>query len=664
MLCWHNIKHPEVINIGFLTLLFAGTTSIFSLKYSILNDTVKKFKQWSPSAGNHLIKNETSETLRNGTVVEIENVKRVTIHVPRHLKPVSEDQFGHYLAGLIDGDGHFSTQQQLVIVFNSLDVSLAYYVKERLGFGKVKKVKDKNAFILVIIARKSLEKVINLINGKIRTENKFNQIIINILNHDSYVEFKKTIQFRLNLNDDLNNHWLAGFSDADASFQIKVLNCINKVEVRLNFQIDQKKEIILLLIKTFLGGNIGYRKSQDTYTYSSSTYGTAKRIIKYFDNFNLQSRKHIDFLRWRKTYVRLCERLNLTHNPEKEYLSSLLVSRKFNKTIKNINLSPYNNRYYTTNIADSQYSPAIGEPSLNKLNPFWVTGFSDGDSSFTVKFKKRMNLTWQILPVFQIGLNIKDKDIVYKIQYFFNGVGIVSFDHINNIVYYTINKIKELNLIVIPHLDMYPLLSDKKIDYDLWVEIVKIIVSKNHLRQDGFFKILSLKRNLNRGLSPKLKEEFPNIDLCSRPELEISNQVINNNWIAGFTAAEGSFSITINEKDGRNLPQVRARFSIGLHKKDINILTRIKNQLNLGNIYSNNKGIVSFEVGIILELETSLIPFFDAHDLNNIKHLDFLAFKKVISIIKNKEHLSKLGLSKIRTIKSEMNLLRKECYFS
>jgi LAGLIDADG endonuclease len=297
------IKHPEVKYIGFLTLLFAGTTSIFSLKYSIFNDTVKKFKQGSKSAGNLFLKKGTSETLRNGTVVSIQNVKLISVHVPRHLKPVSEDQFGHYLAGLIDGDGHFSSQQQLVIVFHSLDASLAYYIKERLGFGSIKKVKDKNAFILVLAARKGLEKVINLINGKIRTESKFNQINNNILNHDKYAEFRKTIDLKLNSNEDLKNHWLAGFSDADASFQIKVLNRGNKIEVRLNFQIEQKKDSILLLIKTFLGGNIGYRKSQDTYYYGSTSFGSAKNVVNYFDYFHLLSSKHINYLKWRKAYL-------------------------------------------------------------------------------------------------------------------------------------------------------------------------------------------------------------------------------------------------------------------------------------------------------------------------------------------------------------------------
>lgn len=303
------MSHPEVKCIGFLMLLFSGTTSIFSFKYSILNDTVKKLKQWSISAGNIIlfyISNGTSETLRNKTVVNHalhENVKPISVHLPTHLKPLNDYQFGHYLAGLIDGDGHFSRQQQLVIVFHSLDASLAYYLKNRLGFGSVKKVKDKNAFILVIAARKGLLKVINLINGKIRRESKFYQITNNILSNPNYIEYSKIVNFKLNLNKDLKNHWLAGFSDADASFQIKVLNRNDRAEVRLNFQIDQKNNSLLLLIKEFLGGNLGYRKSQDTYYYGSTSFGSAKNVVNYFDYFHLLSSKHINYLKWRKAYL-------------------------------------------------------------------------------------------------------------------------------------------------------------------------------------------------------------------------------------------------------------------------------------------------------------------------------------------------------------------------
>jgi LAGLIDADG endonuclease len=160
---------------------------------------------------------------------------------------------------LINGDGHFSKKQKLVIVFKSLDASLAYYLKEKLGFGKVKKVKDKNAFLLVIASKKDLERVIDLINGKILTENKFNQITNNILNHNKFIDIKKRLILKLNSDKDLINYWLAGFSDDDTSFKIKVIDRNNRVEIRLNFQIDQIKDNFLLLIKDFLGGNIGYR---------------------------------------------------------------------------------------------------------------------------------------------------------------------------------------------------------------------------------------------------------------------------------------------------------------------------------------------------------------------------------------------------------------------
>jgi len=312
--------HPEVQYMGFLTLLFSGTT-LLSFKYSLLNDKVKKLKRLSIPEGNNFInlykmyinyeklyKNKigTSETLCNETekLGDIySKIKLISVHVPTHLKPANDDQFGHYLAGLIDGDGHFSKQQQLVIVFNSLDVSLAYYIKKQIGFGNIRKVKNKKAFLLIIGSKKGLEKVINLINGKIRTKNKLDQICNNILKHKHFVELKNKIKFKLNLDKDLKNYWLAGFSDADASFQIKLLNRTNRTEVRLNFQIDQKKFDTLILIKNFLGGNIGYRKNQDTYYYSSTSFGSAKNVVDYFNSFHLLSSKYISYLKWRKAYI-------------------------------------------------------------------------------------------------------------------------------------------------------------------------------------------------------------------------------------------------------------------------------------------------------------------------------------------------------------------------
>lgn len=232
--------------------------------------------------------------------------------MPTHLKPLNDQQFGHYLAGLIDGDGHFSNQQQLIIVFSSPDVQLAYYIKSIIGFGNVKQVKDKNAYLYIISNKDGILKVINLINGKLRTINKFHQVINNILTIPKYS--KENIEFKINDSSDYHNHWIAGFSDADASFQIKVVNRNNKPrpEIRLNYQIDQKDKNVLLLIKDIFGGNIGYRESQDTYYYGSTSFGSARKVINYFDHFHLQSSKHNNYLKWRKAYLLISEKQHLT----------------------------------------------------------------------------------------------------------------------------------------------------------------------------------------------------------------------------------------------------------------------------------------------------------------------------------------------------------------
>lgn len=290
-------------------MLYAGTT-ICRFKYSkIPNQTVKILNTMSQSAGNNKI--GTSETVRNETT-KPEIIKSINIHVPTHLKPINDIQLGHYLAGLIDGDGHFSSKQQLVIVFNLLDIQLAYFIKKQIGFGNIRKVKNKNAVLLIVSSTQGLIKVINLINGKLRSQNKLDQINKSILSDKKYADYSKIIKISLNLGKDLYNHWLAGFSDADASFQIKLVNRNNKTEVKLNYQIDQKNNNLLTLIKEFLGGNIGYRKSQDTYYYGSTSFGSAKKVISYFDCYHLQSTKHINYLKWRKAYLLIKEKKHLT----------------------------------------------------------------------------------------------------------------------------------------------------------------------------------------------------------------------------------------------------------------------------------------------------------------------------------------------------------------
>jgi hypothetical protein len=68
------------------------------------------------------------------------------------------------------------------------------------------------------------------------------------------------------------------------------------------------------------------------------------------------------------------------------------------------------------------------------------------------------------------------------------------------------------------HFKNYPLVSAKYPDFLLFEQCVELIKEKAHLTEEGLLKIVSLKANLNKGLSKELLEAFPNIKAVDRPE--------------------------------------------------------------------------------------------------------------------------------------------------
>jgi hypothetical protein len=106
----------------------------------------------------------------NNNLYEGEKVNIISNHRPAHKKPVSEDEFGSYLAGLIEGDGFINKKiLNITIAFHELDVNLAYYIKKRIGYGVVGKIKNKNAYLYRANLKGSVE-IAKLINGKLRTD--------------------------------------------------------------------------------------------------------------------------------------------------------------------------------------------------------------------------------------------------------------------------------------------------------------------------------------------------------------------------------------------------------------------------------------------------------------------------------------------------------------
>jgi hypothetical protein len=185
-----------------------------------------------------------------------------------------------------------------------------------------------------------------------------------------------------------------------------------------------------------------------------------------------------------------------------------------------------------------------------KLEPFFVSGFTDAEGSFSVLIYKnsKCKTGYLVKAVFQISLHEKDRALLYGIRDALGGVGKV-YDRGKNACMYRVYTPEEL-IKVVDHFDKYPLLTKKRADFELFKSSVYMISRKEHLTTDGLKKIVAVKAVINKGLSADLKESFSDIIPVPRPEVQTTG-VINPYWVAGFVSGEGSFYVNIRKSPSR-----------------------------------------------------------------------------------------------------------------
>jgi hypothetical protein len=89
-------------------------------------------------------------------------------------------------------------------------------------------------------------------------------------------------------------------------------------------------------------------------------------------------------------------------------------------------------------------------------------------------------------------------------------------------------------------------------------------------------------------------------------------------------------------------------------------MEEIKSTLGCGSITINeSSSVIRFAVTNLSDIQNKIIPFFDKYSLIGDKLINFKDLKKVSDLMTQKSHLTKEGLDKILTIKSNMNFNRK-----
>jgi len=257
------------------------------------------------SAGNFSFSTKATAVTKN-TYNNYKNLPLISDHVPTPAKitNLTNNEFGHYLAGLIEGDGWFG-DKVLHIIFAENDISLAYLIKNRIGHGNVYKIKDKKAVRYICKNQKGLSIILSLINGKLVSKTKYDQLI----NHN-YTEKFNCFIYPPSNQMTLDNHWLAGFTQADGCFYISLVKSKTQqtgFSVRLEFSIKQNDVVPLkLLYGTLKLGHLSQYNS-GIWCYKSSGFKTAALLISYFDTFNIFAGKYNNYLKFRKVYIMITQ---------------------------------------------------------------------------------------------------------------------------------------------------------------------------------------------------------------------------------------------------------------------------------------------------------------------------------------------------------------------
>lgn len=147
-----------------------------------------------------------------------------------------------------------------------------------------------------------------------------------------------------------------------------------------------------------------------------------------------------------------------------------------------------------------------------ELNPYYVTGYSDGEACFHLAIGKNTiyKIGYYVNPGFTITVHKKDRELLTRIQKFFGGIGVVKITSRKHMIQFRVFSIQDLN-IILNHFDKYPLITKKCADYLLFKEALEFIKNKKHLTIEGFNEILAIRASINKGLPESLRENFPYI---------------------------------------------------------------------------------------------------------------------------------------------------------
>ena len=281
----------------------------------------------------------------------------------------TDNLLGSYLAGLIEGDGsiiirkglHEKISPAIIFTFHKKEWLMFEKLRMVINSGIIYQEKTQEICRYRISNAEAVIKVINLINGYFRTP-KIEALHRAIDNLNKWRN-ANLIKLSLDSSDIGSNAWLAGFTDADGHFAVKLLGSYatngsnTRGRVQCVFSINQN-EIrrvsgescvpFMKKIASFFKCNLNYKIEKSDlfkepakkilfFVQSDKSYVL---VINYFNKYPLMTSKYLNYL----SYVEACDYLGKRLTTE-EILEVREIKYSMNNKRTKFNWDHLNNFY-------------------------------------------------------------------------------------------------------------------------------------------------------------------------------------------------------------------------------------------------------------------------------------------------------------------------------
>jgi hypothetical protein len=133
-------------------------------------------------------------------------------------------------------------------------------------------------------------------------------------------------------------------------------------------------------------------------------------------------------------------------------------------------------------------------------------------------------------------------------------------------------------------------------------------------------------------------------------------------WVVGFVDGEGCFSIPIFQNRTCRLGwQVQPEFAVVQGERSVSVVHALEEFFGCGVVSVNRRNdnhrqdMWRYSVRRLSELQSRIVPFFEANPLRTAKACDFTSFATVVTMMSKGDHLTMDGLARIAAIAETTN---------